>query len=166
MKHLINLAIAAGVFIFTKLYSDAISFNSIEMSGVNLVGHLLVMVFVIQWIAYIPAFIFKTEKFYDLTGSLTYDKTISANKNINIKIPLAGSLANVCTELSIPDLTKKVPHILRVNVVIDNITTHDVRAALLSSTTMQCNNAVNVSHGIKETFSTGSQNQKPPHPSS
>ncbi len=72
MKHLTNLVIAAGVFIFTKLYADAISFNSIELSGENLVGHLLVMIFVIQWIAYIPAFIFKTEKFYDLTGSLTY----------------------------------------------------------------------------------------------
>ena len=72
MKHLTNLTIAAGVFIFTKLHADAISFNSIELSGVNLVGHLLVMIFVIQWIAYVPAFIFKTEKFYDLTGSLTY----------------------------------------------------------------------------------------------
>jgi steroid 5-alpha reductase family enzyme len=77
MKHLTNLAIAAGVFIFTKLYADAISFNSVELSGVNLVGHLLVMVFIIQWIAYIPAFIFKTEKFYDLTGSLTYITAIS-----------------------------------------------------------------------------------------
>ena len=56
MKHLTNLTIAAGVFIFTKLYSDAISFNSIELSGVNLVHHLLVICFVIQWIAYIPAF--------------------------------------------------------------------------------------------------------------
>ena len=72
MKHLTNLTIAAGVFIFTKLYADAISFNSIELSGVNLVSHLLVMCFVIQWIAYIPAFLLKTEKFYDLTGSLTY----------------------------------------------------------------------------------------------
>ncbi|MDA9307127.1 DUF1295 domain-containing protein [Gammaproteobacteria bacterium] len=77
MKHLTNLAIAAGVFIFTKLYADAISFNSIELSGVNLVSHLLVLIFVIQWIAYIPAFIFKTEKFYDLTGSLTYIAAIS-----------------------------------------------------------------------------------------
>jgi steroid 5-alpha reductase family enzyme len=75
MKHLTNLTIAAGVFIFTKLYADAISFNS-EPSEVNLVGHLLVMIFVIQWIAYIPAFIFKTEKFYDLTGSLTYISAI------------------------------------------------------------------------------------------
>ena len=76
MKHLTNLIIAAGVFIFTKFYADAISFNSIELSGVNLVGHLFVMCFVIQWIAYIPAFLFKTEKFYDLTGSLTYIGTV------------------------------------------------------------------------------------------
>ena len=76
MKHLTNLTIAAGVFIFTKLYSDAISFNSIELSGVNLVNHLFVICFVIQWIAYIPAFLLKTEKFYDLTGSLTYIGTV------------------------------------------------------------------------------------------
>ena len=72
MKHLTNLTIAVGVFLFTKFYADIISFNSIELSGVNLVGQLLVMIFVIQWLAYIPAFLFKTEKFYDLTGSLTY----------------------------------------------------------------------------------------------
>ena len=76
MKHLINLAIAAGVFIFTKLYAEIISYNSIDFEGANLVGQILVMAFVIQWIAYIPAFLFKTEKFYDLTGSLTYIGTI------------------------------------------------------------------------------------------
>ena len=76
MKHLINIAIAAGVFIFTKLYAGIISFNSIDFEGANLVGQILVMAFVIQWIAYIPAFLFKTEKFYDLTGSLTYIGTI------------------------------------------------------------------------------------------
>ena len=76
VKHLINIAIAAGVFIFTKLYAGIISFNSIDFEGANLVGQILVMAFVIQWIAYIPAFLFKTEKFYDLTGSLTYIGTI------------------------------------------------------------------------------------------
>ena len=76
MKHLTNLTIAAGVFIFTKLYADTISFNSIEYLGANLVGQILIMTFVIQWIAYVPAFLFKTEKFYDLTGSLTYIGTI------------------------------------------------------------------------------------------
>ena len=72
MKHFTNLTIAAGVFIFTKLYAEIISFNSINFEGSNLVGQILVMAFVIQWIAYIPAFLFKTEKFYDITGSLTY----------------------------------------------------------------------------------------------
>jgi len=31
-----------------------------------------VAAFAIQWIAFVPAYYFKTEKFYDLTGSLTY----------------------------------------------------------------------------------------------
>ena len=94
MKHITNLAIAAGVFLFTKTYADVISFNSIELSGVNLIGHLLVMIFVIQWLAYIPAFLFKTEKFYDLTGSFTYVAAIlfalySTNSSQNIDL---GSL--------------------------------------------------------------------------
>ena len=76
MKHLTYLSIAAGVFIFTKLYADAISFNSIEVSGMNLVEQLFIIAFVTQWVAYIPAFVLKTEKFYDLTGSLTYIITI------------------------------------------------------------------------------------------
>ena len=89
MKHLINLAIAAGVFIFTKLYAEIISYNSIDFDGSNLVGQILVMTFVIQWIAYIPAFLFKTEKFYDLTGSLTYIGTIL------FALYATGSLANL-----------------------------------------------------------------------
>ena len=89
MKHLINLAIAAGVFIFTKLYAEIISYNSIDFDGSNLVGQILVLTFVIQWIAYIPAFLFKTEKFYDLTGSLTYIGTIL------FALYATGSLANL-----------------------------------------------------------------------
>jgi len=72
MKHLINLVIAAGVFVFTKTYADLISYNSIEISGKNLLQQILIITFVVQWIAYVPAYALKTEKFYDLTGSLTY----------------------------------------------------------------------------------------------
>ena len=32
----------------------------------------VIIAFVIQWIAFIPAFIMQTEKFYDLTGSISY----------------------------------------------------------------------------------------------
>ena len=72
MKHLINLVIAAGVFIFTKTYADLISYNSIEISGKNLLQQILIITFVVQWVAYVPAYALKTEKFYDLTGGLTY----------------------------------------------------------------------------------------------
>ena len=62
------------------------------------------------------------------------DKNINENRNIKIKTPLSGSFANVCTEFNIPDLTKKVPIILKVNVAIDNIIVHDFRKFLFSST--------------------------------
>ena len=80
--------------------------------------------------------------------------------------PLEGSLANVCIEFKIPDLTRNVPLILNVKVHIASIIVHDCSFDLLSKTEVQCNNAVKQNHGIKETFSTGSQNQNPPHPNS
>ena len=36
------------------------------------------LAFIIQWVAFIPAYIFQTEKFYDLTGSLTYISVTAA----------------------------------------------------------------------------------------
>ena len=41
-------------------------------TGIELVSNAVFLAFAIQWIAFIPAYIFQTEKFYDLTGSLTY----------------------------------------------------------------------------------------------
>lgn len=32
----------------------------------------IIIIFAIQWLAFIPSYIFKTEKFFDLTGALTY----------------------------------------------------------------------------------------------
>jgi hypothetical protein len=40
------------------------------------------------------------------------------------------------------------------------------KAPRFSITTAECSNAVPASHGISDAFSTGSQNQKPPQPSS
>ena len=94
------------------------------------------------------------------------DKKIKKNKKININNPLSGSFAKVWMEFKIPDLTKKVPHMLKVNVDIDKITTQEVKVNLFSKTKMQWRSVVKANHGIKETFSTGSQNQKPPQPSS
>ena len=43
-----------------------------ELSGSELVVKTAWYVLVIHWLAFIPALIFKTEKFYDLTGSICY----------------------------------------------------------------------------------------------
>ena len=40
--------------------------------GLSVPAWCAVIAFTIQWIAFVPAFIGKTERFYDLTGSLTY----------------------------------------------------------------------------------------------
>ncbi len=98
--------------------------------------------------------------------NMNIERKIKENKKININKPLSGSFANVWTEFKIPDLTKNVPHILNVNVAIDKIITHDVKINFFSKIKMQCKRVVSASQGINETFSTGSQNQKPPHPNS
>ncbi len=46
--------------------------NSSIVWGLPLFMISIALAFLIQWLAFIPAFIFKTEKFYDLTGSITY----------------------------------------------------------------------------------------------
>ena len=91
---------------------------------------------------------------------------IKMNKKVNINKPLSGSFANVWTEFKIQERTKNVPLILNVKVAIDKIITQDPRIDLFSKTKIQCNKVVKANHGIKETFSTGSQNQNPPQPSS
>lgn len=46
--------------------------GSISAFGLPLFALCVLVAFLIQWVAFIPAFLFKTEKFYDLTGGITY----------------------------------------------------------------------------------------------
>ena len=64
MKALVNLLISFVVFF--------IAISIAAATGIDNVLRVVVLAFLIQWIAYIPAYVFQTEKFYDLTGSLTY----------------------------------------------------------------------------------------------
>ena len=64
MKSLINIIISFVVFIVAIAIANA--------SGSSLVLQAVFIAFSIQWIAFIPAYIFQTEKFYDLMGSITY----------------------------------------------------------------------------------------------
>lgn len=45
---------------------------SVSWQGLPMFGLCVAAAFVIQWLAFIPAYLRQTERFYDLTGSLTY----------------------------------------------------------------------------------------------
>ena len=72
-------------------------------------------------------------------------------------------IAKVWTEFNIPDLTKNTH--TQSNVEIDKITTQEVNIDLFLKLKYNVL-MVSASQGIRDTFSTGSQNQNPPHPSS
>ena len=76
-----------------------------------------------------------------------------------MKRPLEGSDAKAWTEFKIPDRTKKVPIKLSANVKIDNNTVQDCNVFLFSRIETQCIKADQANHGMRDAFSTGSQNQ-------
>ena len=65
-----------------------------------------------------------------------------------------------------PERTRKVPRSDSEKVRIASRIVHTLRASRFSITTVEWTSAVPASQGMKDAFSTGSQNQKPPQPSS
>jgi steroid 5-alpha reductase family enzyme len=87
---LINLSFSLIAFCIT--YSIAL------LTGLQLIQQAVLIAFVIQWLLFVPAFIFQTEKFYDLTGSATYIFIVSyvsfqsySSINVNIGSTLLAS---------------------------------------------------------------------------
>ena len=64
MQSLMYLIFAALGFVIPFGISLAI--------GNEQVQNIVLLVYIIQWVAFIPAYMFQTEKFFDLTGSITY----------------------------------------------------------------------------------------------
>ena len=83
-----------------------------------------------------------------------------------MKMPRLGSTAKACTEVSTPERTRKVPISDSEKARIASRMVQTLSAPRFSITTAECSSAVPASQGISEAFSTGSQNQKPPQPSS
>tara|TARA_B100001063_G_scaffold46109_1_gene39906 strand:- start:2169 stop:3026 length:858 start_codon:yes stop_codon:yes gene_type:complete len=64
MKSFLNILFAAIAF--------SLCISIAYLTKNEIVLNAVILAFLIQWVAYIPAYLFQTEKFYDLTGSLTY----------------------------------------------------------------------------------------------
>ena len=83
-----------------------------------------------------------------------------------MKTPRVGSVANACTDVSTPERTRNVPSSDSENATIASSTVQLLNVPRFSVTASEWMSAVPTSHGMKEAFSTGSQNHQPPHPSS
>ena len=90
---------------------------------------------------------------------------ITIARNTRMNAPRPGSLANACTEVRTPERTRKVPSSDSEKAKIASNTVHTLKAPRFSVTASECISAVPASHGMKEAFSTGSQNHHPPQPS-
>ena len=76
-----------------------------------------------------------------------------------MKTPRVGSAAKECTDTSTPERTRKVPSMLNEKARIASSRVQLLKRPRLSVTASECTSAVPTSHGMKEAFSTGSQNQ-------
>ena len=55
-----------------SLVAMGINQGGVSISGVSLIYFCCALIFVAQWLVFIPSYIFQTEHYFDLTGSLTY----------------------------------------------------------------------------------------------
>src|SRR4249920_2821257 len=91
--------------------------------------------------------------------------TITTMKPVNSQASVASSV-NECTDCTTPERVMNVPKIVKKNVVMTSVTFHTRSMLRRSCTITECRNAVAVNQGSSPAFSTGSQPQNPPHPSS
>ena len=77
LQPLVFLAISAVTFLTCYFLAATVSGGTIESDGLSLILVAMVISFAIHWILFVPSYIFQTEKFYDLTGSLTYITVLS-----------------------------------------------------------------------------------------
>ncbi len=71
-KTLMPLAICLVTVVIAGLVALAGAQGGLSYAGYPVIVLCAVLAFVVQWLIFIPSYIFQTEHYYDLTGSLTY----------------------------------------------------------------------------------------------
>ncbi len=72
MQQLTSLLLCMTVTVASVAIGWLIDESGTLILGMPLLAALALIAFLIQWLAFVPAFWFQTEHYYDLTGSLTY----------------------------------------------------------------------------------------------
>ncbi len=91
---------------------------------------------------------------------------ITNTSSARMNTPRSGSVAKAWTEVSTPERTRKVPSSDSEKAAMASSTVQLLKAPRFSVTASEWMSAVPTSQGMKEAFSTGSQNHQPPQPSS
>jgi steroid 5-alpha reductase family enzyme len=95
-----NSLIVFPVLVFIGLgIAWAGSKDGASIAGVPLFALSVGLAFLIQWLAFIPAYLFQTEKFFDLTGSVTYISLVAIavffSTNLDIRSILLAVLVAI-----------------------------------------------------------------------
>jgi steroid 5-alpha reductase family enzyme len=72
MKNRSSLIIFPVLVLIGYLVALAGSQNGATLGSLPVFGIVVGLAFVIQWLVFIPAYIYQTEKYFDITGSITY----------------------------------------------------------------------------------------------
>ena len=72
LQPLLFLSISVVTFLVCYLLAITVQVGTISYNNVSIILVVMGLSFLIHWIMFIPSYVFQTEKFYDLTGSLTY----------------------------------------------------------------------------------------------
>lgn len=72
MKNHSSLIIFPILILIGYLVALAGSQGGATLGGIPVFAIAVALAFIIQWLAFIPAYIFQTEKFFDITGGITY----------------------------------------------------------------------------------------------
>ena len=82
-----------------SLIAFSIAYSIALLTGLALIQKAVLIAFLIQWFMFVPAFYFQTEKFYDITGSITYISIvtyISIQSYYAINVNIASILLASC----------------------------------------------------------------------
>ena len=68
----LSLVVSLLVVVIGALIAWAGSYNGVMVGALPVFALVVIYAFVVQWIAFVPSFLWRTERFYDLCGSFTY----------------------------------------------------------------------------------------------
>ncbi len=66
-----------AIYLTFSIIAFSISYFISTLTKLELVENAILLAFLIHWLLFIPAYLLKTEKFFDLSGSITYISVVS-----------------------------------------------------------------------------------------